>query len=166
MKKAVVSVLMILCAAALLFAFGCSKPEDDYTAAADVLENYLDAFNAKDAEALADTMYCEARYETRSREDVVEEMQGKIDSIVDQFGENFHYVFDREDFAYGDATQQMNTLNEFLGLTDADVKVDAAKLVSVELYMTDSAGEKYGPQLSTIMAYRYDGEWYYYGAVD
>ncbi len=165
MKKIFASIFVILCAAVMLLASGCSDPVDDHTAAADVLENYLNAFNAQDAKALADTMYCEARYESRSREDLEEEMQGKIDAIVEQYGENYRYVFDRDDFVYGDGTQKMNTLNEFLGLSDAEVKIDAAKVVSVELYMTDSDGAKHGPQMFTVMAYRYDGEWYFYGTV-
>ena len=165
MKRIIVSVLMIMATAALLLVAGCGKPVDDNTAAADVMEAYLNAFNDQDVDALVDIIYCEARYDSRTREDLAEELRSSIDAVVGKYGEGYRYVFNRDEFAYGDATQQMNTLNEFLGLTDADIKVDAARIVSAEMCVVDSEGVEIEAARSTMMVYRYDGQWYLYGSV-
>lgn len=167
MKTHVISVIMALVTLLMLgCAAGCgSNPADDQ-AAIDVIVRYFAAHEAQDAEALTDIICCKPVLDTfedlgMTRDDYVSYMQGSIDAAIAVYGDSYSIGYDEGSFVVEDASDELETLNSSLGLTDA---FDAAKYVSVSNWMIGSDGSESEPITSTMIVYRYNGEWYLGGS--
>lgn len=136
----------------------------DDSAAMDKLADYFEAFNAKDAEGLADLICSDAIIAAgQTREDAVTMMQSSIDAMAAQYGSEFHFAFDRAEFTCEDASDRVEVMNDVFSLNEAEVKIDAARYVTGTVAMVDSSGTRHEAEAGTMLVYRYNGVWYLYG---
>jgi|GEM_PF-1864123 len=148
-----------------------ATPEDEQ-AARDVIIRYLDAFCAKDAQAMADTMCSPVRLAQlqqangATEEDFLKLMQENLKNMDLQYGADSYLEYDPESIKSENADEYIDLLNdEFRVDRESGLIVDMARVVSATVWMnTTESEDKVDVADGSMLVYRYDGQWYIYGS--
>lgn len=147
-----------------------ATPEDEQ-AAIDVMARYLDAFCAKDAQAMSDTMCSPVRLKQlnaangATEEDFLKMMENAISNLDIQYGADSRLVYDPDSLKSENGDQYIDILNEeFRVDRENGPIVDMARVVYATVWMDTGTGEKVDVADGSMLVYRHDGVWYIYGS--